>query len=88
MKYILIIFATIFSQYLFSQELVKFSVQIEEERIDAPVSISLDGINYNTDKANITLYEITESGETVILSQAETGHTAKLWFILKGVSEK
>ncbi len=88
MKYVLIIFLTILTQFLFAQELAKFSVQIDEERIDAPVSISLDGINYNIDKRNLVLYEISETEETVIPSQVETGYSAKLWFILKGVTEK
>ena len=87
MKYLLLLL-TFSTQIIFAQELAKFTVQIEEERIDAPVSISLDGINYNTDKGNLVLYEITKTEETVIPSQVETGHSAKLWFILKGVAEK
>ena len=73
---------------VFAQELAKFNVQIEEERIDAPVSVSLDGINYNTDKGNLTLYEITPTGEKTIPCQIEPGHSARLWFILNGISKK
>ena len=78
----------LFAQQLIAQELAKFNIQIDEERIDAPVSISLDGINYNTDKGNLVLYEVTNHGEKIIPSQIESDHSARLWFILKGVSEK
>jgi hypothetical protein len=71
-----------------SQQLAKFKVQIEEDRIYAPVSVSLDGINYNTDKGNLALYEITPGGEKPIHSQLESGYSARLWFILNGVSAK
>ena len=86
-KIVLILFCIVTSQ-LFAQELAKFNIQIEDERIDAPVSVSLDGINYNTDKGNLVLYEITASGEKAIPSQIEAGHSARLWFILSGVSQK
>jgi len=72
-----------FTQQLSAQQLAKFKVQIGDERIDAPVSVSLDGINYNTDKGSLVL-----SGEQAITSQIETGYSARLWFILKGVSPK
>jgi len=77
-----------FASPLFGQQLVKFKVQIGDERIDAPVSVSLDGINYNTDKGNLVLYEITPAGEKAIPSQIETGYSARLWFVLKGLSAK
>ena len=85
-KIFLIVF--LFAQQIVAQDLAKFSVQLESDRIDAPVSISLDGINYNTDKGSLVLYEISGSKETVVSSQIETGHSARLWFILEGVSKK
>src|SRR5665811_1921030 len=88
MKYLLFLLLTFTSQFLCAQELAKFNVQIEEERIDAPVSVSLDGINYNTDKGNLVLYEITGSEEKAVPSQIEAGHSAQLWFILNGVTVK
>jgi hypothetical protein len=72
----------------FAQQLAKFKVHIGEDRMDAPVSLSLDRINYNTDKGNLVLYEITPSGNKEIPSQLETGYSARLWFVLKGVSAK
>ncbi|RIH66464.1 hypothetical protein D1164_05355 [Mariniphaga sediminis] len=64
------------------------TVHIEEEQIDAPVSISLDGLNYNTDNSSLVLYEITAKGEKFVPSQLEPGHSARIWFILEGISAK
>jgi hypothetical protein len=61
---------------------------LKEERIDAPVSVALDGLNYNTDKGSLALYEVTANGEKPVACQLESGHSAKLWFILEGVSLK
>jgi len=84
----ILVVVILFTQQLSAQELVKFKVQFNDERIDSPVSVSLDGINYNTDKGTLVLYESTAAGEKVIPSQIETGYSARLWFVLKGVSEK
>ncbi|MCF6356407.1 MAG: hypothetical protein L3J54_01255, partial [Draconibacterium sp.] len=78
MKKIILILFCIISSQLFAQELAKFTVQIDDERIDAPVSVSLDGINYNTDKGDLVLYEITKGSEKVIPSQLEPGYSARL----------
>jgi hypothetical protein len=88
MKIIFLITFLLITNFAFSQELAKFSVKTSDERIDAPVSVSLDGINYNTDKGNLALYEITSTGEKAIPSQIEPGYSARLWFILNGVSAK
>jgi hypothetical protein len=88
MKYALILFFVIATSVSLAQELAKFNVVIEEERIDAPVSVPLDGINYNTDKGNLVLYEITPNGEKAVPSQLETGHASRIWFMLNGISEK
>lgn len=78
----------LFSQSLIAQELARFKVNIEADRLDAPVSLSLDGINYNTDKGSLVLYEVSAQGETSISCQLETGHSARLWFLLSGESAK
>ena len=88
MKNLILIVLLLSSFHLFAQELVKFSVKIDDARIDAPVSVSLDGLNYNTDKGNLVLYEITNSEEKEIPCQLEPGYTARLWFVLKGESDK
>ena len=84
--FILLFFS--FATTLFAQELAKFTVKVEDERIDAPVSVTLDGINYNSDKGNLMLYEITPNGEKAIPSQLEADHSARLWFLMPGISEK
>ncbi len=83
-----LLFLLLITSSTFAQELAKFKVQTSDERIDSPVSVSLDGLNYNTDKGNLVLYEVTSSGEKAILSQLETGYSARLWFVLNGVSAK
>ncbi len=88
MKIILLLTILLISKLTSSQELKTFKIQIEEDRIDAPVSVSLDGLNYNTDKGFLTLYEVTANGEKQIPCQLESGYSAKLWFILEGVSPK
>ena len=86
MKIIFLITFLLITNFAFSQELAKFSVKTTDERIDAPVSVSLDGINYNTDKGTLALYEITSAGEKPIVCQVEPGHSARLWFVLSGTS--
>ena len=88
MKIIFHIAILLITNMAFSQELAKFNVKTVDERIDAPVSVALDGINYNTDKGNLALYEITPTGEKAIPCQIEPGHSARLWFILNGISAK
>lgn len=77
-----------FSFGLLAQDLAKMTVHIGEELIDAPVSISLDGLNYNTDNGSLVLYEITAKGEKFVPSQLEPSHSARVWFILEGTSAK
>ncbi len=78
-----------FSQEIFSQEILKFTLFSGNiERIDAPVCISLNGINYNTDNGDLVLFEVTASGEKEVPCQIEPGYSANLWFILSGKTKK
>lgn len=88
MKIKILITILLITNMSFAQELAKFTLKIETDRIDAPVSVSLDNLNYNADKGNPALYEITASGEVPVQSQLEPGHSARLWFVLNGVSKK
>jgi len=88
MKNILIILSLFITPFLYAQEVKRFTLLINEDRIDAPVSVVLDEFNYNTDKGNLVLYEISGNNETPVPSQIEPGHSARLWFIMKGVSAK
>ena len=66
----------------------KFLLRADKDYLDAPVYFSLDNIDYNEDSLRLNLYEITKSGEKLVPSQLELGHTARLWFILDGYSAK
>jgi hypothetical protein len=86
MKNILFIILLFLASGVFAQELAKFSVKIDEERIDAPVSLALNGLNYNTDKGTLALYEVLGNEENQVACQLESGQSAKRWFVLEGVS--
>lgn len=87
MKYLILIGIIVLCFSATGQELAKFKITSKDARINDPISVSLDGINYNTDKGNLTLYEMTNSGEKEIPCQLESGHSALLWFILNGNSD-
>ncbi len=88
MKNVLCILISLFSTQLFAKELVSFTVSFEKEYIDVPISLSLDNIDYKRDSLQLQLYEITRSGQKFIPSQLESGHLARLWFVLEGVSKR
>ncbi len=71
----------------YANDLARFSVKPVSGAGVAPVSVSLDMIDYNTDKGAVALFEISPSGEKEIPSQVETGVVARLWFIFD-VNEK
>jgi hypothetical protein len=76
-------------QVLCAQEIGRFSINTgNTDRIDAPVCVPLDGINYNTDNGLISLFELTKNGEKEIPCQLEPGYSAKLWFTLPGLTKK
>ena len=88
MKSKLILILLLFAQFGFAQEIAKFNIQIDEDRIDAPVSVSLNALNYNTDKGTLALFERINNEEKEVPCQLESGHSSQLWFILKGESKK
>lgn len=72
----------------YSQEIGRFSVQLADDGIDVPVSISLDEFRINTHKDSLALYEITGNQEKEIDCQVESGYFSNLWFVLNGHSAK
>jgi hypothetical protein len=54
------------------------------DRLDCPVCIPLQGIQYNQDKGVLVLQEITGGMESRVPCQLEPGQAASLWFILSG----
>ncbi len=87
MKYFLIPLLLFLSLFASAQELLRFSIQLREKRINVPVSIPLDKINYNTDKGNLMLYEIQNGKEVEVPCQLEMGYSTQLWFLLNDITE-
>lgn len=84
-----LITCVLFWQESLPQDISKFTLYSGNiERMDAPVCIPLDGLNYNTDKGTLALFEVTKSGEKEIPCQLEPGYNAKLWFTLPGITKK
>ncbi|WP_347838747.1 PmoA family protein [uncultured Draconibacterium sp.] len=84
MKTAVLLTFLIVTQTLFAQHLAQFSVVVNEDRMNTPISVSLDGLNYNTDKGELALYELEGNKEVAIPCQLESGHSARLWFLLNG----
>ncbi len=88
MKYLIFLLISLFSTQLMAQKTVSFSLKADKDYLDVPVSFSLDNVDYNIDSLNLNLYEVAKSGEKLIPSQLELGHTARIWFMLEGVFAK
>ncbi|MCG6189054.1 DUF6807 domain-containing protein [Maribellus maritimus] len=86
-KYYIILMYVFLSLQTTAQELLRFSVQPSEKRINAPVSVPLNGINYNSDDGKLVLYEILNGKEVEVPCQIELGYSARLWFLLEGTTE-
>ncbi len=76
---ILLFFAT---TAINAQDLMKFSVSINELAINTPIGVSLNGTPINNISGTPVLYEITKEGEKYIPSQVENAYNPTLWFIL------
>jgi len=85
MKVKLNIILLFMSTLAFSQEIISFTVHSgPTSRIDCPVSIPLERINYNEDLGFLSLFEIIDGDEFPVPCQLESGQSARLWFILSG----
>jgi hypothetical protein len=89
MKKYLLFLAIWMNLSVFAQDLATFSVSSGgSDCRDCPVSVSLESLNYNTDKGNLVLYELDKGQRKAVPSQIETAHSAVLWFILSGETPK
>jgi hypothetical protein len=88
MKRVFGIVALLISFPLFAQELITFSLKANRDYLDVPVSFPLQQVNYNMDSVQLELFEIVNSAEKPVACQVEAGHTAHLWFILEGFTQK
>lgn len=86
MKNIIVLLLLLFATGVSAQELIQFSIDPVE--VNTPVSICLKQINYNTDNAQMALFEVVDGEEFPVASQVEPGHQAKLWFILSAINGK
>ncbi|MFA5649933.1 MAG: PmoA family protein [Proteiniphilum sp.] len=78
----------LFSLSIQAKDSGKFTVKMQEEYIDAPVSISLSGLGVSLDLDSILLYEWTDGEERRVPFQLESSASSTLWFVLDGVSKK
>ncbi len=86
MKNLAIIFLCMMVLSGSAQDLLKFS--IETDQANCPVAISLDQVNYNTDKKSLALFEVSKGPESKIACQLEGGNSPKVWFILPEKDER
>jgi hypothetical protein len=85
MKTFIALFATFLCLSTTAQELLKFEVLAgNTDRLDCPVSLSVDQLNYNTDSLKLALFETTGKTETPVAFQLETASGGRISFILKG----
>ena len=85
MKTLLCITLIFLSLQAFNQEATKFTVFAgDTDRMDCPVGVPLDQVDYSQDSGSISLFELVGETEIPVSCQLEPGHSAKLWFILKG----
>ena len=89
MKVLLFIAMIFFSMPGFNQEIARFTVFAgDADRLNCPVGIPVEQINYNRDGGTLSVVEVVGEAEIEIPCQLETGHSAKLWFMLKGETPK
>jgi len=70
-----------------AQEMVVAKLSVEAsslKRSGTPVSVSLDGLDYNTDKGALRLFELKEKTRAEVSCQLEAGNSPRLWWILEG----
>ena len=71
------------------QEMVVARFSLEPgavKRNGTPVSVSLDGIDFNTDKGALRLFEIKGKTRSEVSCQLEAGNSPRLWWIPEGES--
>ncbi len=88
MKIKTVFFLLFLSQMLSAQQIARFKVTFDNDRIDPVVSVPMDGLNYNTDKGVLSLFEIIGNAEKAVSCQLESGYSARLWFIIPGIVTK
>lgn len=85
-KLIVLILILVFSRTSGQETVVaKFSVNAGSiKRCGTPVSISLEGLDYNTDKGALHLFEVKGKTRAEVPCQLEAGNSPRLWWVPVG----
>jgi len=84
---LLIMLVSVVTMNVSGQEIVisKFSVEAGKTvRFDTPVSVSLLGLDYNTDKGALRLFELQGKERLEVPCQLENGNAPRLWWMMEG----
>ena len=65
----------------YAQEVIVAKFSVGAKPSGAPVSVSLEGLDYNTDKGALRLFELKGKTRTEVPCQYEPGNSPRLWWI-------
>ena len=68
-------------QFAQDDKVLQFSLDLDEDLLNQPVSIDLTGIDYYRDSTYIELYRIDGEKKYPVASQLEQGYSDRLWFV-------
>ena len=67
----------------------KFSIESgASKRVNTPVSASLTGLDYNTDKGALRLFELKGKSRAEVSCQLENGNSPRLWWVMDGETKE
>ncbi|MEA4917891.1 PmoA family protein [Proteiniphilum sp.] len=84
MKAILFFFSLSFSLSIAAINSKNFTVTVNNDCVDIPVSLSLMELGFHADPDSIAVYELIDKKEKAMQVQVEAGYSPKVWFILDG----
>lgn len=88
MKIIVLFILLLFSISIPAKNSKNFTITVNSDCIDVPVSISLQELGFQVDPDSVVIYELVNNKEKAVPAQVESGYTPKVWFILDGVTAK
>ena len=84
MKAILFFFSLSFSLSIAAINSKNFTVTVNNDCVDIPVSLSLMELGFHADPDSIAVYELIDKKEKAMQVQVEAGYSPRVWFILDG----
>jgi hypothetical protein len=78
---ILLIILLKVSVYAQDNKILEFALDLTEDLLNQPVSVSLSGVDYYEDSTYIELYQVIGKRKIPVPSQLETGLQDRLWFL-------